>query len=297
MVDLSICIVTYNAKDLLLGCLKSVYNNLDHVNAEVVLVDNASTDGSIEAVRELWPDVQIIKNTENLGFVKPTNQAMKISRGRYVLWLNNDTIVLDNALAKLVEFMDTNPLVGICGPKVLNRDGTVQNQCRRGFPTPWNIFAYLTGLSRLFPNSPRFAGYLMTYFDEDQVHEVDAVSGSCLLVRREVINQIGYLDEDYYAYGEDLDYCARAKKAGWKIYYYPRAEIIHYGGQGGSGVQPYRSIYHFHRSMWLFYQKHIASDHIFLFNWAVGFAIVAKLFLAVIANLLRRRKVVGSAKP
>lgn len=297
MIDLSVCIVTHNAKSLLLACLESVYSAAGQINLEVILVDNASTDGSVEAVSTQFSDVQILENVENLGFVKPTNQAMMVSQGRYVLWLNNDTVILDNALIRMVEFMDTHLYVGICGPKVMNRDGTIQNQCRRGFPTPWTALTYFTGLSRVFPKSPRFSRYLMTYFDEDQVHEVDAVSGACLLVRRGVVDQIGYLDEDYYAYGEDLDYCARAQNAGWKIYYYPKAKILHYGGQGGSGVRPYRSIYHFYRSMWLFYQKHIAHDYFFLFNWAIGLAIAVKFSLTVAANLFRRRKVIGSAKP
>ena len=224
MIDLSVCIVTYNARELLLACLESVYNSASEISMEVILVDNASTDGSRDAVRARFPHVRVIENAKNLGFVKPTNQAMMASRARHVLWLNNDTVVLDDALARRVGFMDAHPDVGVCGPKVMNRDGTIQNQCRRGFPTPVAALAYFSGLSRLFPKNPRFASYLMTHFDEDQTHEVDAVSGSCLLLRREVMDQIGLLDADIYAYGEDLDYCVRAQKAAWRIYYYPQSQ-------------------------------------------------------------------------
>jgi GT2 family glycosyltransferase len=287
MIDLSICIVNYNAKELLLECLESIYRQTGQLEIEIILADNGSSDGSVSAVREQFPKIKIIENDENLGFVKPTNQGMRASCGKYILLLNNDTVILDNALTKMVSFMESHPDVGVCGPKAVDGDGVMQTRCRRGFPTPWATLTYLTGLARLFPRSPLWSRYLMSYFDEDEIHETDAVSGSCLMIRRETMKQVGYLDEDYFAYGEDLDYCARVQKAGWKIYYYPQAHIIHYGGQGGSRVQPYRTIYHFHRSMMLFYSKHIAPESFFGVNWVVKFAIAAKFLWSVAINLLR----------
>jgi GT2 family glycosyltransferase len=295
--DLSICIANWNARDYLARCLESIGAQSAGLSVEIIVVDNGSTDGSVQCVRQRFPSVTLIENTANVGFVQATNQAMRLSRGRYVLWLNNDTVVLDQALARLVQFMDEHPAVGICGPKVLNRDGTIQNQCRRGFPTPWAAFAYFSGLSRLFPRREFFSRYLMTYCHEDEVHEVDAVSGCCLLARRQVVEQAGLIDTAYHSYGEELDYCAVAKERGWTVYYYPPAVIVHYGGQGGSGVRPYHSIYQFYRSMWLFYRRHVAGRYWFVFNWAVGSAIWAKCGVALLANLFRRQKVIGSAKP
>jgi len=294
--DLSICIVSYKGKNLLFQCLASIYRNTREVTFEVIIVDNNSQDGTIEMVRQTFPTVRLIANQENVGFGKAINQALAVSKGRYALWLNPDTIVLPNALDILVKFMDIRPDVGIVGPKVLNRDGTLQRQCRRGFPTPWRMFCYFSGLSELFPKSKLFAEYLMTYLNDEIAHEVDAVSGSCLLVRREVMDQIGLADEDYFMYGDDLDYCFRTKQAGWKIYYIPEAQIIHYGGSAAKR-KPYKAIYEFHRAMWIYYKKYLAQHYFFLLNWLVYGAILVKGGLSLLVNLFREEKVPGSRKP
>lgn len=137
----------------------------------------------------------------------------------------------------------------------------------------------------------------MTYLDEDLTHEAQAVSGSCMMIRREVIEQIGFLDEDFFAYQEDSDFCRRARLAGWKIYYNPAAQIVHFAGEGGSGVQPFRSIYVWHRSYYLYYRKHFAKDYFFLFNWVYYAGMLAKFGLALVVNLFRKKKVVGTRKP
>ena len=248
-------------------------------------------------LREKFPDAHLISNSSNAYFVRATNQALKKSVGRYALWLNNDTIVFSHALDDLVGFMDSNPYCGICTPQVLNRDLTLQNQCRRSFATPWDLFCYFSGLAALFPKSPLFALYLMTYKDENEVHEVDAVSGCCLMARRQVMNQIGLIDERFVAYQDDADYCFRAKQAGWKIYYYPKAQIIHLGGQGGTRVHPYEHIFHWHRSYFLYYRKNLAARYFFLFNWLYYGVMVLKLVSALAVNLFRREKFAGSRKP
>ena len=184
--------------------------------------------------------------------------------------------------------MESQHEVGICGPKVLNTDGTLQKPCRRGESRPWAVFTYFLGLSSLFPKSKFFGEYLMNYMDEDETHEVAGVSGSCMLIRREVIDQIGYLDERFFAYQEDADYCFRTREAGWEIYYMPEAQIIHYGGQGGSRVQPFRSIYAWHHSYYLYYRKNLAKDYFFLFNWVYYFIMLVKLALALLLNLFRK---------
>ncbi|MCX7840627.1 MAG: glycosyltransferase family 2 protein [Anaerolineae bacterium] len=294
--DLSISIPTLQAKDFLRDCLRSIYAHT-HCSFEIIVVDNASRDGTLEMLRDEFSAVRVIANNTNVGFAKAINQALRVSQGRYALLLNNDTVVLPDALDRLVAFADAHPQVGICGPKILNRDGTLQKQCRRSYATPWDLFCYFSGLSTLFPHSPLFARYLMTYRDENETHPADAVSGACMLIRRAVIEQIGLLDEQFFAYQEDTDYCFRAKRAGWQVYYYPEAQIIHYAGRGGSRVSPYRSIWEWHRSYFLYYRKNLASRYFFLFNWFYYVVMVFKLLSALLINLFRREKFAGSRKP
>lgn len=295
--DLSICIPTLKAKTLLRDCLQSISANTHKIAFEIIVVDNNSQDGTVEMLGAEFPDVQLIVNDHNAGFTRPTNQALEISQGRYVFLLNNDTVILSGALDRLVEFADAHSDVGICSPKVLNRDGTLQKQCRRSFATPWDLFCYFSGLSSLFPKSSLFARYLVTYRGEDETHAVDAVSGSCMLIRREVLDQIGLLDERFFAYQEDADFCFRAKRAGWQVYYYPQAQIIHYASQGGSRINPYRSIYEWHKSYFLYYRKNLASRYFFLFNWFYYMVMVLKLASAIMVNFLRKEKFAGSRKP
>jgi len=193
--------------------------------------------------------------------------------------------------------MQLHPEIGICTPKILNRDGSMQWQCRRGEARPWDVIAYFTRLSRYFPRNPLFSGYLMTYKSEDEIYEVKAVSGACMFIRRDVVDKIGYLDETYFAYQEDTDFCFRAGQAGWQVYYYPQAQIIHYGSQGGSRAQPFRSIWEWHRSYFLYYRKNLADRYFFLFNWIYYGVMFLKLATALAANIFRRDKFAGSHKP
>lgn len=292
--DLSICIVTYRAKEVLQNCLNSVKENNKSINYEIIVVDNNSQDGTVQMLREQFQNVSVIENDYNAGFTHPSNQALQVNRGRYSLLLNNDTFILPEALDKLVRFADNHRDTGICGPKVLNADGSLQEQCHRSFPTPWISFAYFAGLAKLFPRSRFFSKYKMSYLNKDETAEVDAVSGACMMIRREVIKQIGLLDEDCFAYGEDIDYCLRAKQAGWKISYYPEAKIIHYKGKGGSGVKPMRSIVEYHRAMHVYYRKHLAKKYFFLLNWAVYTGITLRLASQLLINSFRKKKQVGT---
>lgn len=294
---LSICILTLQARDYLRDCLDSIYAHPSQGDFEIIVVDNGSTDGTREMLEVDFPHVKLIKNSTNLGFSVPMNQAMRAGTGAFLLLLNPDTLVHPNMFAQLLEFMHANPNVGICGPKVLNTDGSLQEPCRRGEPTPWAVVSYFLGLSRLFPHSKLFGGYLMNYMDADQTHAVAGVSGSCMLVRREVVDQIGYLDERFFAYQEDADYCFRTREAGWLVYYVPTAQITHYGGQGGSRAQPYRSIFAWHRSYFLYYRKNMARDYFFLLNWLYYLVMFLRLILVLFANLLRREKYAGRQKP
>jgi hypothetical protein len=294
---LSICIVSYQAAQYLRGCLGSIYANPPQGEFEIIVADNGSSDGTAQMLHEEFPEVILIENPRNLGFTAPMNQALQRSQGEYLLQLNPDTLVHPQAIGRLIGFLEQRPEAGICGPKVLNTDGSLQGPCRRGEPRPLAVIAYFLGLYKLFPKSRRLGGYLMSYMGEDETHEVAGVAGSCMLIRRQVVSQIGYLDERYFAYQEDADYCFQARQAGWKIYYYPEAQITHYGGMGGSQVQPYRSILEWHRSYWLYYRKNLARDYFFLFNWLYYLAMLGKLVITVLVNLLRKEKYAGLQRP
>jgi GT2 family glycosyltransferase len=296
-VDVSICIVSFRTRDLLRDCLGSIYKTVDSLSFEIIIVDNNSQDGTLEMLNAEFPGVRLLVNDHNAGYTRPNNQAIRESNGRYVVLINPDTVVKPNAIAELFHFLEDHPEVGIVGPKVLNRDGTLQKQCRRSEARPWDSFCYFSGLSRLFPHDRRFAGYLMTYLDENLVHEAEAVSGSCMMIRRQVIEQIGYQDENFFAYQEDTDYCRRTRLAGWKVFYNPSAQIIHYGGEGGSNVQPFRSIIEWHRSYYLYYRKHFSRDYFFVFNAIYYLGMLIKLGLSLFVNLFRKKKVVGTRKP
>jgi GT2 family glycosyltransferase len=294
---LSICIVTYQSCDYLRACLDSIFTNPPEGEYEVIIVDNHSMDGTLEMLKESFPQVTLIENDGNLGYTAPMNQALRQGQGRYLLQLNPDTLVHPGSFNCLIEFMEAHPEVGICGPKVLNTDGSLQAPCRRGESRPWAVISYFLRLSRVFPRSRFFGGYLLNYLDENAIHEVDGVSGSCMLVRRMVVEQIGYLDERFFAYQEDADYCFRARKAGWKVYYVPSAHITHYGGQGGSRVRPYHSIFQWHRSYWLYYRKNLASDYFFILNGLYYLVMLVKLGFALLISMFREEKFAGRQKP
>jgi GT2 family glycosyltransferase len=297
MTDVSVSIVNYNAREYLDRCLTSLYRNIMRHSFEVIVVDNSSNDGSTDLVRGKFPAAKLIVNSSNFGFIKANNIGIKNSRGRYVMCLNNDTEVLDSSIDKLIDFMDSNPDAGVSGPKLLNSDGTLQMQCRRGFPTLSNSLFYFSGLNRLFPRSKLFGGYLLTYLDDKNTVEVDSLCGAAMIVRREVIDKIGLMDESYYMYGDDIDWCYRIKKAGWKVYYLPDSEIVHYGGRGGSRRQSYRNIFEFHRAMAVFYRKHYAKKGLFILNWPVYAGIWLKCAVELAKNLFRKDKYAGTKKP
>lgn len=296
----SVCIVTYHAKELLRACLRSLQENTCR-DFEVIVVDNGSKDGVEQMLQQEFAQqdfvLQFIQNGQNLGYTSPMNQALRAGRGAYLLQLNPDTLVLPQAIDRLVEFLEEHPEVGVCGPKVLNRDHTLQRPCRRGESRPWAVFTYFTGLWKLFPKSSLFGQYLMNYIDEDQIHPVAGVAGSCMLIRREVIERIGYLDERFFAYQEDADFCFRVRQAGWQVFYVPTAQIIHFAGQGGSHVTPYRSIIEWHKSYFRYFRKNLARDYFFLFNWLYYLLMLTKLAASLLENFFRSRKYAGLHKP
>ncbi len=297
MKTLGICIVIRESKEEILACLDSVYQQTPNLDFDIVVVDNASTDGALDEIRARFPSVQTLRNEANLGYSRAVNQGLKMLNARYYLLLNPDALIMESAIEKMIRFMEETPQAGIAIPKVLNRDGTLQAQCRRGEARPGEVFSYFLGLDRLFPNDPRFNGYLLRHIDNNAIHEVKAVSGSAMFIRRAVIEQIGYLDERYFAYQEDSDYCLRARLAGWKVCYAPVAEVIHYGGRGGSHANPYFGVYQWHRSYYLYYRKHFAKDYPFWFHPLYYAAMLAKMLLNLMVLLISREKVVGTRKP
>lgn len=228
--DVSIIVVAWNVRQLVYDCLKSVYDQTKGVSFEVIYVDNASQDGSVDMVRTAFPEVRIIENSENLGFIRANNQAIEVATGRYVLLLNSDTIVLDNAIAKTVRFADEHTDAAVIGCRVLNRDGSLQRSCFM-YPSALNFFLSSTYLYKIFPRSRFFGRERMTWWDFDDVREVETVCGCYSLVRRKAIDQVGVMDPTYFVYGDDPDWCYRFKKAGWKILFTPEPRIIHFGGQ------------------------------------------------------------------
>lgn len=287
--DLSIIIVNYNTKELLRQTLESVFRNQPGYRFEVFVVDNHSADGSCRMVKEKFPHVLLIENKENEGFSRANNRAIRISQGRYILLLNSDTLVLPGTFDTMINFLEDNPRVGAAGCKVVLTNGKLDLACRRSFPTPLNSLFQAVGLSKLFPKSELFARYNLTYLDEDETYPVECIVGAFMLVRRETIEQIGLLDETFFMYGEDIDWCFRIKHAGWEIYYHPKAKIIHYKG-ATSVKRKYWMIYEFHRAMLIFYRKHYAEKKSFLVNWLVIIGIWVRFLVMVTANIFKRRQ-------
>lgn len=228
--DVSIVVVAWNVREILCNCLKSVYNETKGVNFEVIYVDNASKDGSVEMVTKEFPEVKIIQNEKNEGFIRANNQGIEIAEGRYVLLLNSDTLVLENAIAKTVKFADAHPEAAVIGCKVLNPDKTLQRTCFM-YPSILNMLLSATHLYKIFPRSKFCGRERMSWWDFNDVREVETVCGCFSLVRKDAIEQVGLMDEKYYVYGDDPDWCYRFKKNKWKILFAPEPKIIHYGGQ------------------------------------------------------------------
>lgn len=298
---LSIIIVNYNTKGLLRNCLKSVLQKIKGINFEVWVVDNASTDGSLDMVRKEFIGVRIVANRKNVGFAGANNQVIEKASGKYVFLLNPDTILLDKNFGKLTEFMEKHPEAGACGPLVLNKNGSMQRQCKRGLPTFWNSFGYYSGLWKLFPKNEwwkkTFGGYFLLDKPDDKIGEVENLSGAAMMIRKSILEEVGLMCEDYVMYGEDIDWCFRIKRTGWKIYYVPLTRIIHYGGAGGAQLHAFKNLWYFHRGACLFYKRYLAKNYFFLVNLLYYSGVWFAFGLKLLFNLFRREKIIGSKKP
>ena len=300
--DLAIIIVSYNTRRLLRECLASVYSSQGDFSFEVWVVDNASTDGSAEMVAAEFPQAHLIRSEVNGGYAYANNLGLRAAgfgsgtepQPRYALLLNPDTLLPPSALKDMLAFMEEHPEAGAAGPRLVRPNGELDLACRRSFPTPANSFYKIFGLSKLFPHSPRFARYNLTFMDPDQTIEVDSVVGAFMLVRGEAIRQVGLLDESFFMYGEDLDWAYRMKAAGWKVYYNADVTVLHYKGE--SSKQSRKARYEFYRAMYLFYQKHYRATTPLWLHWLVIAGIALRGGLAMLQELIQRRQCLLSAE-
>lgn len=301
MPSLAIVIVNYCTRELLRGCLTSIESGQSRCMLDVWVVDNASSDGSVAMVRHEFPHVHLIANETNGGYAFANNLALRrivwnddvpssvepgASAPDYILLLNPDTVVPAGALDRLVGYLEAHPDIGACGPKLLLPDGSLDLACRRAFPSPAAFVYHAVGLSRLFPRSPRFGRYNLTYLDPDVETEVDSVVGACMLVRAPVVREVGLLDEAYFMYGEDLDWAYRIKQYGWRIMYVPSVTVHHYK-RASSRQRPFQSIRHFYDAMRVFHRKHYATTTPAPMNWLIEAGITLKEAWSLGRNVLR----------
>jgi GT2 family glycosyltransferase len=290
-VDLSIVILNYNTREHLRACLASLLAEGSTslaggaIQTEVFVVDNASSDGSADMVMTEFAWAKLIRSAANRGFANGNNQALERCQGEAILILNPDAQMPRGGIAGLLERLAAHPEAGIAGPKLLRPNGSMHLACRRSFPTPSIAFYRFSGLSRLFPRSPRFGRYNLTYVDPNVAIEVDSVCGACMLVRRAVVARVGLLDERFFMYGEDLDWCLRARQAGWTVRYEPDIVVQHQHG-AASRKRALRTTYHFFRAMDLFYRKHYVDRYHPLVTGVVRTAIYGALAVAMFRTFL-----------
>lgn len=293
--DLSVCIVNWNTRCDLEEALGSILNSDPGVKLEVVVLDNASEDGSAEMVRGRFPTVALLESGDNLGFARGYNRAAGEAKGRHLLMLNPDTVVGEGALARLVSFLDSEPEAGAAGPRLVNEDGSLQFSCRR-FPGALAAVFRNTPLGRLAPGNRYTRDYLMSDWDHGEEREVDWISGAAMCIRREAWEGVGGFDEGYFMYAEDMDWCLRAREAGWRICYVPEAVVVHRIGRS-SDQRATAMVLEFHRSMARFYWKHHARRWPRGLRWVPAMGIWARAAVVLVQTVwavgrdrLRRRR-------
>lgn len=289
MSDLGIVIVNYNTRERLCDCLRSVQASRG-VSCETYVVDNNSTDGSAAMVRTEFPRVHLIESAVNGGYSYANNLALRAILAlnptpRFALLLNPDTVVPPDAFAEMMAFFDAHPDAGIAGPKLVMADGSLDLACRRSFPNPVLSIYHVLGLTRRFPKSKRFGRYNLTFLDENQMTEVDSVVGAFMMMRTESLRQVGLLDEMYFMYGEDLDLALRIKQRGWKVYYYPTVQVLHYKREASRGSA--RAQYEFWRAGYIFYRKHYRRTTAWPLHWMITAGLAYKGGMKLVREMLR----------
>jgi hypothetical protein len=250
----SVIIVSWNAKSFLLKCIESVLRQSPRDSLEVIVVDNASSDGSPQAVRDCYPAVTLIANDGNVGFAKANNIGIRASRGEYLFLINSDVVVSEGCFEKSLHYMAEHPEIGMLGPKIVGIDGKVQRSCM-GYPSLWNTLCRALALDSLFPHSRLFGSHLLTFWNHDETRPVEVINGCFWILRRSAIEQVGLLDERFFFYGEDLDWCRRFNESGWKVVFFADAEALHYGG-GSSSNAPVKFDVEMQRANYQYWTRH-----------------------------------------
>jgi O-antigen biosynthesis protein len=292
--DLSVIIVNYNVRHFLEQCLYSVRKASGKISCEIIVVDNNSADGSDEMIARLFPDVKLIRNTENKGFSAANNQAIRIAGGSFILLLNPDTLVEEDAFYRCIEFMNNQHQAGALGVMMINGNGRLLPESKRAVPTPETAFFKMAGLSSLFPRSAYFNRYYLGHLDSSATAETEIISGAFMFIRKEALDKTGLLDESFFMYGEDIDLSYRILKAGYKNYYFPDVRIIHYKGESTS-KENINYVVQFYKAMLIFAEKHftgnVSRSYLLFINIAVyfwGFNTILRISLRkIISPLLR----------
>lgn len=288
--ELSIIIVNYNTYNLTRQTINSIVEKNRSFTYEIMLVDNASSDGSIEALKNDFSSLisegilKVFINNSNLGFSKANNIGIRNSIGKYILLLNSDTVVKEDCLEKCLSETNKDETIGALGCKIVLPDGKLDHACKRGFPTPKASLYYLLKLHKI--NPMKFGLYDALHLSENEAGEVDCLMGAFMLMPKKVLDKIGFLDEDFFMYGEDIDLCFRIKESGYKIIYYPIAEIVHHKG-GSSKKKRTKVIYDFHEAMWIFYKKHYYKKYNFIISLLVYIGIWIKYSLEILKNIIK----------
>jgi len=294
--DASVIVVSWNTRDLLLDCIRSVMERSGSLELEIIVVDNGSVDGSPEAVRDAFPRVKLIRNATNLGFARANNAGMSASAGKYLCLINSDVIVTANCIRAMYDYMESRPQVGMLGPQIVGRDGEVQRSCM-GFPNIWNSLCRALALDSIFPGTKAFGSQLLTYWPHDTTREVDVVNGCFWMIRREALETVGPLDEDFFIYAEDIDWCRRFRANGWKVVFFAGAQAVHLGG-ASSARMPVRFYLEMHRANLRYWQKHHGrrAQHLYRFTLMLHDAVRLAAYALALARGTEGAKAINSLK-
>ena len=285
--ELSIIVVNYNVKHFLKQCLQSVYVSAKHISSEVIVVDNNSVDGSVEMIKNNFPNTIIINNKKNVGFSKANNQAIKIAKGSIVLMLNPDTVIQEKTLKYVLNFINVTNNVGAVGIKMVDGKGNFLPESKRSLPKPSTAFYKIFGLSRVFPNSKKFGKYHLNFLDKDKIHQIDVISGAFLMTKKSVLEDVGFLDERFFMYGEDIDLSYRIQKKGYINYYLPDHSIIHYKGESTKKTSV-NYIFTFYNAMILFVKKHYDKKDASILISVIKLAIMFRALISITKRLITK---------
>ena len=284
---LSVIIVNYNVEYFVDQCLDSVKKAIKQLPVEVIVIDNASMDGSVEVLKNKHSNCTLIFNEKNVGFSKANNQGIECAKGEYILLLNPDTIVEESTFEKVIAFMDAHPNAGGLGVRMIDGRGTFLPESKRGLPTPMVAFYKIFGLSTIFPKSKRFGHYHLGHLPENETNKIDVLSGAFMLIRKKALDTVGMLDETFFMYGEDIDLSYRIQKGGYDNYYFPETSIVHYKGES-TKKSSVNYVFVFYRAMIIFAKKHFSGNNAWLFSFLINLAIYFRAFIAITGRMIQR---------